>query len=423
MNTKSETVIWRKEKHRIFENFALELQECVEGGELPESADQDLRYALELQRERVKSKGLKMQYEYVPRGHFPEGNTLGKDWGDNRYISKMDYRTCRFTKSIFRDEKRVYRKSKDMIFYQVLTDVLNPETVGEDSYNCPSCGAISKVSRLQEGCPYCGTFFEMSDLFPKVTNFYHVEDHSATTEEFKVTLAKYMLPFMLVIGIYSVYSLYVKNGNTLLYSLITGIILGALGGLLGYLCWVAKILFRLFKEAGKSMPMLLNTAGSEKRFVTQMQRYSPEFSYQYFSDKAASILRMIIFSENPQELPYYVGEPVGNMFSDIVESSYTGATALKSFQVNGPYCFVTVEVYMDDICEKKGRFVRRRNVFRMQLCRNIAKPIDYRFSIRRINCSSCGSSFDATKQRNCPNCNTRYEIGDEDWFVIKVGRR
>lgn len=155
------------------------------------------------------------------------------------------------------------------------------------------------------------------------------------------------------------------------------------GALSGYLWYVIKVMRHLFADAGKLLPMLINVAGSGKKFVSQMKRYSPEFSYEYFSDKVVSILKMLVYSEKPQEVPYYVGEPFGNVFSDIIDSSYTGAVALKRFQVQEEYCYVTVDIYMDDIYD-------------------------------------CGSSFNAAIQRSCPNCQTRYEIEDDDWTVLNI---
>lgn len=131
-------------------------------------------------------------------------------------------------------------------------------------------------------------------------------------------------------------------------------------------------------------------------------------------------MKMLVYAENPQELPYYAGESMGNLFSDIIDSSYAGAVALKRFQVQGEYCYVTVDVYMEDIYDNGKRIFEKRDTLRMYLRKNIRKPIDYNFSIERIQCKNCGSSFNAAMQRDCPNCRTKYEIGDDDWAVLKI---
>ncbi|RHW02481.1 hypothetical protein DXA91_00120 [Clostridium sp. OF09-10] len=52
----------------------------------------------------------------------------------------------------------------------------------------PACGAVSQIKALFEGCPYCHTRFLMQDLYPKVANFYSIEDLSYSKEEIKRTL-------------------------------------------------------------------------------------------------------------------------------------------------------------------------------------------------------------------------------------------
>lgn len=426
MSNKNDKINWDKSHHSIFENFALDLKDFTQTKKLPAYGDQDLNYCLELQQKRLRDKNLKMKYDIVPRGLFADGGGMGKSWSDEHYISNMEYRTCKLVRTFYRNQKKIYGREQDSIFYQIITNVYNSEVVGEDLYTCPNCGAVSKIASLQKGCPYCGTFFEMKDLFPKVTNFFFIEDCGGTETELKYSIGKVIALCALpsIIG-YTVY--FYSNaapGEWIIIPLIRGIFAGMLlGAIGGYFLWAMAKVFNIFINAGKSMPMLINSAGSEKRFVSQMRQYSPEFSYEYFSDKVVSVLKMIIYSDNAQELPNYVGEPLGNMFSDIVDSSYTGAVALKRFQVQNEYCNIVADVYMEDIYDKSGRIYKKNETIRVFLCKNIQKPINYHFSIMKIQCKSCGGSFDATKRITCPNCGKRYEIGDDDWVVTKIQKR
>lgn len=424
MKNNNETIVWRKSKGNIFETFAVELKEFTRTRKLPDSGEQDMRYALELQEKRLRDKGLIMQYDFVPRGLLPQGGGMyGRSWRDRHYHSVMQYRTCKLIKEFYRGQKKVYNKEQNIIFYQIITDAYNQSDMGEDLYNCPSCGAVSRIHTLRNGCPYCGTFYEMTDLFPKVTNYYFIEDASGTEKEVKHGIKRVIFLCILfsIVPFSIIYYNHPEVGGQLIPSIVRGIFGGALfGTIAGYLLWAIGTIGRLFKKAGESMPMVLNATGSGKRFEKQMQRYSPEFSYQYFSDKVVSILKMIIFSGNAQDLPQYVGEPVGDMFSDIVDASYTGAVALKRFQVQADFCYVTVDVYTENIYDSGKRIYDKKDIFRVDLCRNLHGSVNLNFSVKRIQCKSCGDSFDATKQRNCPNCGTRYEIGDEDWVVLQV---
>ena len=48
---------------------------------------------------------------------------------------------------------------------------------------CPHCGAASTLGELEDGCEYCGTKFVMSELYPKVSNFF-ITRHEDRTERY-----------------------------------------------------------------------------------------------------------------------------------------------------------------------------------------------------------------------------------------------
>lgn len=433
MNTKNKqnkqsAPYWSRSHHSIFETFALELQDFTRTGQLPGYGDQDMNGSLELQKKRLNRRQLEMKYDFIPRGIFAEGGGMGRTWRDERYVSRMEYRTCRLVRTFFRNQKKVYEKKQDSIFYQIITNIYDAKAAEGDLFSCPNCGAVSSLGTLQHGCPYCGTFFKIGDFFPKVTNFFFIKDSGSTKEELNSSILNVILPCIAVSSIgYAVYfycTSDVSGSMRFMFSVIRGILSGTLFGIIGgYILWAFMKIGSVMIEAGKSIPMLMNTAGSGKRFVALMNRYSPEFSYAYFSDKVVSILKMILYSEDAQELPNYAGGPLGNMFSDIVESSYTGAVALKGFHVQGDYCYVNVDAYMEDIYDSGTRIYSRREKIHMQLYKNIRKPIDLHFSLKKIQCRGCGGSFDATKQRTCPSCGKKYEIEDDDWVVKKIRKR
>ena len=426
MSTHEEHRIWKTTSHYPFEKFGAELVEYTQTGNTPSQGDQNVRYALELQKQRLKSKSLLMKYEFTPRGHFADSSGPGREWKDEHYISHMEYRTTRLTRKIYRAQKKIYDKGENCIFYQIITNAYNWNVIGDDTHACPNCGAPSQIKVLENGCPYCGTFFKMSDLFPKTTNFYFIRDVGGTEKEVYSTLKKVMFLCMLGIFLINLLRIFFVDGISELFIFeMIGIVIGSVigGGALGYFLYSISLLITVFREAGKSIPMLFNVAGSSKRFVEQMKRYSPEFSYEYFSGKVVAILKMILFSDDAVELTYYNGQPIGNMFTDIIESSYTGACTLKQFKVQGDYCYVTVEAYMEDLYDNVKGIYERDEKFRITLCKNIRKPINLHFSIMAMRCKSCGSSFNATKQKCCPNCGTEFELMDEDWVVTKIQRK
>ena len=426
MSDQNQEVVWDRSHHSIFEDFALDLQGFTNTGKYPSCAGQDVKYGLELQLKRLKEKNLVMKYDIQPRGHFAQGDGSGRQWKDDRYVSSMEYRTCRLSRMIYRSGKKIYEMQQNSILYQIITNVLNSDSVSKELYSCPNCGAVSKIADLQNGCPYCGTYFEMQELYPKVTNYYFIKDNGYTEKEIKRDIGKVILP-CIALSIIGFIAYFCKDVNfndsaqaisQMIASLLSGIFGGMIfGGISGYILWAFLKITSLFVEAGKAMPLLVNSAGSGGRFVSFMKQYSPEFSYEYFSDKIVSMTKMIIFSEHPEDLPFYEGEPLDSRFLAVIESSYTGAVALKQYGVQGDYCYVTVDVYLDNLYDNGSRIDARRETIHAQMRKNIRKPIDINFSVERIQCKSCGTSFNAAKIRNCPHCGTRYEMGDDDWTI------
>lgn len=423
MKKKSKGPDWSASSRSLFERFAVNLADYTKTGELPPEGDQDIRYALELQEERLKSKGLTMQYHFVPRGHFSENDQMVRKWSDEHYTSKLEYRTSKMERIFYSGAEKKYRNQKKMMFYQTITDVNEPGLVGDDVYTCPSCGAATTIAGLQAGCPYCGACFQMSDIFPVVSNYYFLEDGGFTQEEYKA----YMGKFMVVTGVlFFIYTLFqgrhelIGGGGSLSAVLFSAVLGGVFGGVvLGWFLSAFSLLGKTIWESGRTA-RFVPTLGSGLRFVRQMKQYSPEFSWEYFSNKVISLLKMVIFAEDALELPVYEGRPLGNLFEDVVDVFYTGAIGLKNFRVEGNFCFVTVNIFLDNLYDDGKRIFQKRNKYCVEVKRNIAKPVNMHFSIKHLQCKSCGMSFDATKEKYCPGCGNVYHLEDEDWIATSI---
>lgn len=72
MKTNTKEIRWLKNGKSQFETFAMELADCTNGTTLPNSATQDVKYGIELQKERHKKMGVHMKYHFVPQGYFAE---------------------------------------------------------------------------------------------------------------------------------------------------------------------------------------------------------------------------------------------------------------------------------------------------------------------------------------------------------------
>ena len=419
----TQEIKWSRMSDNLYEKFAAELEDGIETGAKISSGDQDIKYGIELWRNRLNKKNLGVAYDIVPRGLLSD-STNSREWKDEHYSNKMYHRSCRLNKSVYYEGKKIYSDGDNKIMYQTVTDVLSDVHVDEDYYCCPNCGANVKIAELVEGCPYCGTFFKMDELYPKVSNYYFISDIGETGDELKSEIWKTIWPMVAIFSVVFTTVFRFRNNNpsnSLLLSAIPGIFSGLFFGcILGYILWVYKKLGKLFKEAGKSIVLLTNTAGSNKKFENCMKKYSPEFSFEYFQSKVVSMIRVIVFSDNPEDLPFYTGGGINGCFDDIIDMDFRGALALRSIKEENEKICAYADAYMINAYVKNGKIKRKEEKINVVLERKTDIPIDYGFSIKKIQCPGCAGSFDATKNRICPYCNNSYDIEDMDWIVKSI---
>jgi hypothetical protein len=263
----------------------------------------------------------------------------------------------------------------------------------------------------------------MTDLFPKITGFYYLDDYGRKPEEMNREIARYMIPSMVGVGLFMLGSS-IESGThpilSILYALLVG---GLFGGIFGYLLWAFRILAKLFKDAGRAIAVLLHIGNSQKRFVNAMKRYSPEFSYAYFSDAVVNLLKTVLYSDDPRSLPIFEGNRLPAGLSRIVDAVQFGGVALKRFQVQGGICHIIADVHMDNLY-LRGNSIRKKNdVFRLHLKRDLRKPVDLHFSIHHLRCKNCAASFDTLRHKNCPACGSRYGTEDLEWVITDLRKK
>ncbi len=176
---------WNPEKYQ-YDRFAVELAEWSESGKIPALADQDSGYYLSLQKERLEKKNLKMK---LALEKCEEDDAPGVvSYPGRHYENRMEFASVRRSVEYSRNGRRLYRRKNDQVLYQMITRADTPEEIGEKPYSCPNCGAVTRVIELTRGCPYCNSRFLMSELFPRVTNYYYIRMDSMETRKKKLNL-------------------------------------------------------------------------------------------------------------------------------------------------------------------------------------------------------------------------------------------
>ncbi len=395
------------------DQFTDELHTWSLTGKEPPCASRDLRYFLDLQDKRLKQAGIRREEEYFHVKEVIHGCANRKE---NGYSSKMLYREGMQNIVYRRDEKQIKKIRRPVNLYVNFDDKEGHE---DRSYTCPNCGHEMTAREAQDGCPFCGTFFETDDIYPCVSSYYTVP---GVVERANLVdnLKKEMIIAGVIFGvIVAAMAFYGWGEMTIVPRILASVLLGAFyGGVAAFVWYMFRSLLlavRLFKEAGRAMP-LLKTLRSRKKVIEFMKPFDSDFSYEAFEGRVLSLLRAIIFSEDRDTLSIWEEKRDLSAFDDVADMQYRGAVYIqKCTEKNG---MLTVEgtAYLTNTYIR--RFVREKDEkIHFVLEKDAAGRADPGFSIHRVSCPSCGGSFDAMHRRNCPYCDSPYDLKKKDWIV------
>ena len=392
-----------------------------EGRKIP-FADNDISYVLELQHNRIKDKGLDIEYLIYDRDNTRDA-TIGSQWKDTRYESFVCSEQYGVKRKITKDGRVLYSDKKRNILYTTITDVISGVHPDDEIIPCPNCGNVSTIAQIQGGCPYCGTMYKMDDLFPKVTGYHFMEDVAVAGNEHKIGMALSIAITVIVLEMIMFIAALVRGEAFEIETILTSVLMIFLGALFGYFGYGIYLLVRLFSIGPRQSAGKWGTIGSRKSFEQRMKAISPEFSFEYFTSKAISLIKTSVYAPNEQDLMFYKGQPLDPQFKNIIDMNYGGALGLADFRDEYGKVVVTTDAFFDVLYAEGDTIINRREVFKAVFRRRTDIPVDMQFSMAKIQCASCGSSFNAIQNKYCPYCGTEYNIESQDWILTDLSRK
>ena len=419
---------WSNESGDIFERFAAGIDDAISKGGNLDAADRDLNYGIKLQHDRLEKHGVTMKMDITPRGAWTEGFKLGRCQGDDHFEFYKESRTCKKDESYYKNGRRLYRNVDNYKLSQTVTDFATEEKPADRQYKCPSCGAVSTVAQLVAGCPYCGTKFKMSEFYPKITNYYFNLDigyKSGRTAKIckwsiPITFAAIITPFLL----FSCSAALAEHRTASPWGIfMIGLILALIfGPTIGYCIayWTDKMKYE--SNDARSNKMSTIYKGSRTAFKDYMEKLSQEYSYEYFADKTVALIKMLIYSDKPEELTFYNGPALDPSLQNILNVTSLGEVGITRMEVIGDYVVVNANVHLDDTYINGEQIRVVNDMFRVVMKKNITKPVNLGFNITSLHCPSCAGSYDATRTKTCPHCGSANRIEDVDWAVDYLGR-
>lgn len=400
----------------VVKNFINELNNGIP----QKTADSKLLKVYKLQKERLDEEGLEMRIKVTPSNDESEWFNIAS-WKDDHYKTDVICAHTTYTRSFYKkgENAPIYNHTGRYLLYSDVTECRDYSVAQDDSYECPNCGSVATLQKIcSEGCSHCGAHFSMSELYPKVSCNYMVNNVAGTKKQVLSDVLKFVIPTTIICMILGMIN-FGRNGISVINGLFAGLFSGAF---LGYMLWFASLMVKLFTGVAKAVPKVAAAKDSTKEFTSRMRKISEEFSYEHFTAETISKLKAIMYSSKDSSLSFYTGNETIE-FDHIVESSFSGALGLRTFKFDGNVVTTEVLAFMENFYYIGGRIIKKDETIKITLMRDISKKMDYHFNIRSVNCPSCASSFDAYSDPICPYCGTRLNMSQHDWIVTSCKKQ
>ncbi|MBO4409037.1 MAG: hypothetical protein J5786_07180 [Clostridiales bacterium] len=440
------------DEKKIFDRFAKEYDIWAESGKLPETADRDLGFVLDLQQERLKKIGVKMICDLEPQkindqmeGTAARGN----------FIAYRNYRTVKKTLRFENAEgKKLFKEAFGEKLCETIMDTTDSKAVFEKAYICPGCGAETQVKNLLEGCSSCGARYEITELFPKVTDYFFMQNAALEKDKkrdkgiiktfgtvFAIAAAVIALNYVdpvsimrlggmtpegiAIIGGADVHSADFLQTEIASYYISTMIVTALFSSLFGYIfgTFIGGLINKVINNAGRSTRnMIAPTAFIAKGEVEKaMAELDPKFNYELFESKVVSLIKMTAFADDPSGLAvFWSKNPVPKDFKYMVNIDYDGQMVYLGKGENDNLISIQLLVYILSFFEVKGKVFTRPDRVVVTVTKRKDALSNPAFSMHRVTCENCGSSFNAVRQKNCEYCGAPYDLKNKDWVITEI---
>ena len=258
-----------------------------------------------------------------------------------------------------------------------------------DNYKCPNCGMTDFVKNFKEGCPYCGTHYNI-DYLEKDLGGKHYYDLIVNKTGYKIQ--KFIRSFILS---FLVSFFFIKlTSRTFLTFDIIKIIIGTvlIGLLLFYLFYYIDQLF------------MMQSIQKEKEHENEKKRIFWNNMSQYNITK-----EKLINNINYNLREYYYSKKNPNVIDfDILDYIKFEEDKSDELIVN-----VTIDMRIIRVVNNKIKSKRETNTFKFK---HLSTNGTINGGINIIKCPNCGSSIDVREQK-CSYCDTPHNYFQE-WYLI-----
>lgn len=327
------------------------------------------------QQERLNKYGINIKTKYIVDKKIYERNTDGT-------INDDIASGVRFLKEYYINNKLVHKEQEfdSRIEYTYLMNNKDNE-----DYKCPNCGIVGKVKEFIDGCPYCGTSYNIDYVEKDLGSKYHY-DKVLKSNRYKIIT---LLIDVIISMILSLVFIYVTSRTFNIYDISKVVIYGLIMSLILYFFFYTIDAFIIL--------------GPIKRIKDKQNKAQIDFWNRTKIDK-----RVFFNNLNYEISKYYYS------LDNIIDFDIIDYVEFKEYSKDDL-------LYVDVTCENRlvyyenGKITSKmvKDVFTMK--RHDDGVIELKDGINLIKCNNCGASIDVTKGI-CEYCNNEIKYLQE-WIL------
>lgn len=264
---------------------------------------------------------------------------------------------------------------------------------GENNITCPNCGNTSKENEIEDGCPYCGTNYNIEYSDKSLGTKYHYDRVLQGSNYKTITLV-----IDIIISAILVITYILKTCRTFNIYDISKIIIGTI-----IVSLILYYLFYIIDAVAVTFPIKIYKDAQNKKQMKFWKRM-----------ESIGIDKKTFYNNVNYELQnYYYGENSEN--KNIIDYDIIDYISLDEQIVKNKKILVTIKAQIREIVLNQGTISEKIQKRTFTFEKSNEQILDLKAGSNIISCHNCGASIDVTKSK-CDYCGTKIN-GYQQWYL------
>lgn len=372
-----------------------------------QTTTQNLWYSHYLNKRRLKSLGLRAQYDYIQPTEYVRGEnkryphwSYGHD-GKNLICRVSD--SFQYRKAFYDQNRLVWLDQGHGAageYYIIQSRSMN------GNYICPNCGWEDRLEYFVDGCDYCGTKFQIEDLKQKVSSVYNPGNWKQHRDGF--TIHKNFMP-MYVILVFIVFGL----------MLMTGYMGNAMMLLAPFLGFVAVVVFLAVLMGKTSKESIAGGPAKTRQTLTKIREVDKYFSQEAFIGNLSNKLMSICYADSVKKIsPFVMCDMTAFMeaYKKVIDCKLLECV-LMDYQTAGGFQHLWVKVRFGVVTYENGNACERKAHVGFSLVKSMNAVTKSINDVNVYRCHSCGASLSLLNGGKCEYCGNSLDLKEYDWMI------